>query len=132
MSKSKPLSLTLAIAGVTAIWLLGSVRTTLQAQAPAAQKTSDKIFKNIRVMKGVAVDDFMGSMGIMCAALGFDCSDCHTGAGTEKVDWAADTPKKARARQMVQMMTAINRDNFGGRQMVTCWSCHHGRDHPST
>jgi len=68
----------------------------------------------------------------MCAALGFDCSDCHTGAGTEKVDWAAETPKKARARQMVQMMTAINRDNFSGRQMVTCWSCHHGRDRPAT
>ena len=33
---------------------------------------------------------------------------------------------------MVQMMTAINRDNFSGRQMVTCWSCHHGRDRPAT
>jgi hypothetical protein len=33
---------------------------------------------------------------------------------------------------MVLMMTAINRDNFGGRQVVTCWSCHHGRDRPAT
>src|ERR671937_643849 len=81
-------------------------------------------------MKGVPVDDFMGTMGIMCAALGFDCSDCHEGAGTEKVDWAADTPKKVRARGMVRMMTAINRDNFAGRQVVTCWTCHHGRDIP--
>src|SRR5258706_5979540 len=30
------------------------------------------------------------------------------------------------------MMAAINRDNFQGRQMVTCWSCHHGRDRPVT
>src|SRR5258706_9753894 len=30
------------------------------------------------------------------------------------------------------MMAAINRDNFQGRQMVTCWSCHHGRDRPAT
>jgi hypothetical protein len=36
------------------------------------------------------------------------------------------------ARKMVLMMTAINRDNFSGRQMVTCWSCHHGRDRPAT
>jgi len=93
---------------------------------------SDQVFKNVRVLKGIPVDDFMGTMGIMCAALGFDCSDCHEGAGTVKVDWEAETAKKARARQMVQMMTAINRDNFGGRQMVTCWSCHHGRDRPST
>jgi hypothetical protein len=71
-------------------------------------------------------------MGIMCAALGFDCADCHNNAGTEKVDWAADTPKKVRARGMVRMMAAINKDNFGGRQMVTCWTCHHGRDRPST
>ena len=101
-------------------------------QPPAPQKTSEQVFKNIQVMKGVPVDDFLGSMGLMCAALGYDCSDCHTGAGTEKVDWAADTPEKVRARVMVRMMQAINRDNFGGRQMVTCWSCHHGRDHPAT
>jgi photosynthetic reaction center cytochrome c subunit len=121
------------IGAVPAIaWLLGSAFAAPQTASPAAEPTSDKVFKNVRVMKGIPVDDFMGTMGIMCAALGFDCSDCHTGAGTEKVDWAADTPRKARARQMVQMMTAINRDNFSGRQMVTCWSCHHGRDRPAT
>jgi len=94
--------------------------------------TSDQAFKNVQVLKAIPVDDFMGTMGIMCASLGFDCSDCHTGAGTEKVDWAADTPKKLTARRMVRMVTAINHDNFSGRQMVTCWSCHHGRDRPST
>ena len=114
------------------VWLLGSTPAVPQPPQPTGQKTSDKVFKNIQVFKGVPVDDFMGTMGIMCAALGFDCSDCHTGAGTEKVDWAADTPKKVRARRMVEMMTTINRDNFSGRQMVTCWSCHHGRDRPST
>ena len=114
------------------VWLLGSTLAAPQSSQPTGQKTSAKVFKNIQVLKGVPVDDFMGTMGIMCAALGFDCSDCHTGAGTEKVDWAADTPKKVRARRMVEMMTAINRDNFSGRQMVTCWSCHHGRDRPST
>ena len=78
------------------------------------------------------MDDFLGTMGIMCAALGFDCSECHTGAGTQKVDWAADNPRKLITRRMVQMMTAINRDNFNGRQMVTCWTCHRNRDRPLT
>ena len=114
------------------VWLIGSALAAPQAQRPAAKKTSDTVFKNIQVLKDVPVDDFMGTMGVMCAALGFDCSDCHEGAGTEKVDWAADTPKKVRARGMVRMMTAINRDNFAGRQTVTCWTCHHGRDRPST
>jgi len=117
---------------MTAVWLIGTALAAPQPASQTAQNTSDKVFKNVQVLKGIPLDDFMGTMGIMCAALGFDCSDCHTGAGTEKVDWAADTPKKVMARGMVRMMTAINRDNFQGRQMVTCWSCHHGRDRPST
>ena len=131
MAKKRPAGwsgVAILIAGV----LLGITFAAPQAQPPAAAKTSDKVFKNIQVMKGVPIDDFMGTMGLMCAALGFDCSDCHTAAGTEKVDWAADTPKKVRARRMFEMMTAINRDSFSGRQVVTCWSCHHGRDRPST
>jgi photosynthetic reaction center cytochrome c subunit len=113
------------------IWVLGSAFAAPQSTTPP-KPTSDHVFKNVQVLKDIPVDDFMGTMGIMCAALGFDCADCHEGAGTVKVDWAADTPKKRTARRMVLMMAAINRDNFGGRQMVTCWSCHHGRDHPAT
>jgi len=30
------------------------------------------------------------------------------------------------------MMQKINADNFGGRQMVTCYSCHRGQDAPRT
>jgi hypothetical protein len=98
---------------------------------PAAQ-TSDQVFKNVQVLKGIPVDDFMGTMGLMSAAIGYDCSECHIGAGTEKVNWAADNGKKVIARRMVTMVAAINRDNFQGRQVVTCWSCHHGRDRPAT
>jgi photosynthetic reaction center cytochrome c subunit len=136
MTKPKPLQgslrLMLSTSVLAIVWLLGSALVAQQAASSAAQRTSEQVFKNVQVMKGIPVDDFMGTMGIMCAALGFDCSDCHTGAGTEKVNWAADTPKKLMARKMVLMMTAINRDNFSGRQMVTCWSCHHGRDRPAT
>jgi len=94
--------------------------------------TSDKAFKNIQALKGIPVDDFMGTMGIMSAALSFDCAECHVGAGTDKVDWAFDTPRKIISRRMVNMVTAINRDNFGGSQVVTCWTCHRGRDRPLT
>jgi hypothetical protein len=31
---------------------------------------------------------------------------------------------------MVTMVMNINKDNFGGRQVVTCWTCHRGRDVP--
>ena len=119
-----------AAAGATVLWL-ASVATP-QAPPATKPKMAEEVFKNIQVLKGITVDDFLGTMGIMSAAVGFDCSECHTNAGTDKVDWAADSQKKIIARKMVTMVTAINRDNFGGRQMVTCWSCHHGRDKPST
>lgn len=102
------------------------------AQQQEQKPTADQVFKNVQVLKGISVDDFLGTMGIMCASLGFDCADCHVGAGTQKVDWAADTARKVTARKMVRMVQAINRDNFSGGQKVTCWSCHRGRDRPLT
>jgi photosynthetic reaction center cytochrome c subunit len=116
--------------------LLPSHRTVLgaaQAGAGAAVPATllaEQVFKNVQALKGISASDFMGTMGVMSASLGFDCSECHNAAGTDKVDWAADTPRKVIARRMVNMVTAINRDNFGGRQMVTCWSCHRNRDKP--
>src|SRR5207244_3743702 len=85
-----------------------------------------------RALKGIPVDDFIQTMGLMTAALQFDCSDCHVGAGTNKVDWAADTPRKVMARSMINMVAALNKNNFGGRQLVTCWTCHRNRDKPLT
>jgi len=109
---------------------------TAIAAPPAGSSTkpmlSDQAFKNIQALKGIPLDDFMGTMGVMTGSLGFDCSDCHKGAGTDNVDWAFDTPRKLIARRMIAMVTTINRDNFNGRQMVTCYSCHHGRDRPLT
>ena len=126
------LRLMLVLAVSAAVWLVGITSVAPQAASQAKHNTSEQAFKNIQVLKGIPVDDFLGTMGIMSAALGFDCSECHTNAGTEKVDWAADTPRKVMARRMVLMMTAINRQNFEGRQVVTCWTCHHGRDRPAT
>lgn len=102
------------------------------AQTTPAQKPlmAEQVFKNVKALKGIPVDDFMETMGLISAALSYDCSDCHTGAGTDKVNWAADTPRKVVARTMVTMVANINKNNFGGRNMVTCWTCHRNRDRP--
>jgi photosynthetic reaction center cytochrome c subunit len=107
-----------------AVYALGS------AQAAQRPQMVEEVFKNVQVLKGISVDDFMGTMGVMSIALGYCCSDCHTNAGTVLVKWEADTPRKVMARRMAQMVQTINRDNFGGRQTVTCWTCHRGRDRP--
>jgi photosynthetic reaction center cytochrome c subunit len=123
--------LILAVGGMTTVWLVGASVAGGQTAPSAKPQLAEDVFKNVQVLRGIPVDDFMGTMGIMSAALGFDCSECHTGAGTDRVDWAADTQRKVVARRMVTMVTAINKDNFTGRQMVTCWSCHRGRDKPA-
>jgi photosynthetic reaction center cytochrome c subunit len=121
-----------AVAVQTVVLLAFVALTGRPAGSQEKAQTADQVFKNIQVLKGIPVDDFMGTMGLMSAAVGYDCSECHLGAGTEKVNWAADNGRKIIARKMVTMVAAINRDNFQGRQVVTCWSCHHGRDRPAT
>ena len=127
-----------AIAGIALAGFTGRAVGTASAQSAVsvqpgtttAPLLAEQAFKNIQALKGISAADFMGTMGIMTAALGFDCSECHIAAGTDKVDWAADTPRKVIARRMVNMVVAINQTNFGGRQLVTCWTCHRGRDKP--
>jgi photosynthetic reaction center cytochrome c subunit len=137
--KRWPGRLMLSVALGTVVCLIGVMLTgRASAQAPAAAApraaTAGEAFKNVTTstLKGLTVSDFLGAMGVMAAALGYDCADCHTGAGTDKADWVVDTPKKVTARKMVEMVAVINRTNFGGAQMVTCWTCHHGRFMPST
>src|SRR5215813_11782254 len=120
----------LAATGMAVAGLIGTALAPAQSASQEKPLLAEQVFKNIQVLKGIPVDDFLETMGIMAAALQFDCSDCHVGAGTDKVDWAADTPRKRMARNMVNMVADINRNNFGGRQMVTCWTCHRNRDKP--
>src|SRR5712691_6986701 len=127
----------LIFAGVAFAALIGVAFTgKAKAQAPATApgKTAGEVFKNVTTstLKGLTVADFLGSMGVMAAALGYDCADCHPAAGSDKVDWVFDTPKKKTARKMVEMVATINKTNFSGVQSVTCWTCHHGRDQPTT
>ena len=109
-----------------------SAALAAQTGGTAQAQMAETVFKNIQVLKGIPVDDFLDTMGIMSAALGFDCAECHENAGTDAVKWEADTDRKRMARRMTLMVAAINRTNFGNRQVVTCWTCHRGRDIPVT
>ena len=105
----------------------------VKAQAPKEKPPiSDQVFKNVQVMKGIPVDQFMATMGFFSASLGMSCEDCHMADDRNWNGFAADNTRKRMARRMIQMMQKINEDNFGGRQMVTCWSCHRGADAPRT
>jgi len=120
----------LAASSATVVVLIGIGLALAQTAPQEKPLLAEQAFKNIQVLKGIPVDDFMETMGIMSASLDFDCSDCHVGAGTDQVDWPADTPRKIMARIMITMVANINKNNFAGRQMVTCWTCHRNRDKP--
>ena len=114
----------------TVLALAWVISVSLAAQEKP--QMAETVFKNVQVLRGIPVDEFLDTMGIMSAALGFDCVECHVNAGTDNVDWQFDTAKKRTARRMTLMVAAINKTNFGGRQVVTCWTCHRGRDLPPT
>jgi photosynthetic reaction center cytochrome c subunit len=122
---------TRTILGATLVWLAG-VTLLAGGQPASAPKPlmAEDVFKNVQVLKGISADEFMGTMSVFSAALGDSCETCHDG----KDGWASyalDTiPRKRTARRMVQMMAAINQTNFGGRQLVTCFTCHRGGARP--
>ncbi len=92
---------------------------------------SDEVFKNVQVLKGIPVNEFMGTMGFFAASLGLNCVYCHVPESLQNWDkFADDVPRKRMSRLMIQMVNAINRNNFGGRPVVTCYSCHHGNERP--
>lgn len=113
----------------------------LTAQTPAAAPAaapngdkplmSDQVFKNVQVLKGIPVNEFMDTMGFFAASLGLNCVFCHTDESLE--DWshfADDVPRKKIARGMIAMVNNLNKNNFGGRREVTCYTCHHGNERP--
>lgn len=102
------------------------------AFAQAKPQMADDVFKNIQVLKGLTVDEFMGTMGLFSAALNVCCGDCHVGAGGSNPQWDKDVPRKVAARRMVKIMNDVNKNEFGGAQVVTCWTCHRGTTPPAT
>jgi photosynthetic reaction center cytochrome c subunit len=108
-----------------AVWVLNIASAAAQT-APAKQLMSEQAFKNVTVLKGIPVDEFMDTMGFISASTNYNCIDCHTEPKVEG-DWsvfADETPRKAIARRMILMVQAINKTNFGGARVVTCYTCH--------
>ncbi len=94
--------------------------------ADAGPKKAEEQFKNIEVLKGIPADQLIPAMQFITASLGVDCQFCHVEGAFEK----DDKKPKLTARKMMEMMFAINKDNFEGHREVTCYSCHRGNTDP--
>ena len=110
---------------------LTAVSALTQTRPETKPSMSDQVFKNVQVLKGIPVDEFMATMGFISASLGETCTDCHiseSGGSWER--YADDTPRKRTARRMMAMVSAIDKQYFAGQRVVTCYSCHRGGERP--
>jgi hypothetical protein len=98
-----------------------------QAAGAAGPKKAEEQFKNIQVLKGIPADQLIPAMQFITASLGVECEYCHVQGAFEK----DDKKPKQTARKMMEMMFAINKDNFEGHREVTCYSCHRGSTAPT-
>lgn len=103
---------------IVVILTLSLAPLSLHAQQP----------KNVQILTGMSRPEVQRVMNNMRAGLGVHCHYCHA-VGE---DPAKDTlPQKARAREMMRMVVDLNARNFGGKPVVTCFTCHNGQVHPA-
>lgn len=116
----------LLIGGVSAKSTAPLPRPVPQAANAAAPKKAEEQFKNIQVLKGIPADQLIPTMQFISASLGVECDFCHVQNAFDK----DDKKPKQTARKMMDMMFAINKDNFDAHREVTCYSCHRGNTSP--
>ena len=105
---------------------------SLFGQAAPKQPMAEEVFTNIKSLKGLTANEFMETMGFFSASLGANCNYCHiTASGGDWKLYADDSvATKRTTRGMIAMVNAMNKQFFGGKRMLTCYSCHRGSDKP--
>jgi hypothetical protein len=92
---------------------------------PFQEKTAAEMFKNVQVLKDVPGSKLQPAMSFITAALGVSCDYCHVNPFDSD-----QKPAKLMARRMMTMQFEINKMAFGGRDQVSCYTCHQGRVRP--
>lgn len=110
----------------------GSARVSSLAFAEAgnqqaSEKTAEQVYRNIQILKGVPAAQLQQVMALFTGSLGVKCSHCHTNQFDKD-----DKPAKQTARLMIKMVFDINKGTFGGRDAITCYSCHRGKPNPDS
>jgi hypothetical protein len=111
--------------------MLGS---TSSAQAPTPTVVDSP---NVKVLTGLYAQQFQEEMNFMVQALGVSCNTCHVRGNFA----SEDKPEKIKARQMLEMTRALNKQYFPDHKpkegesvlgRVTCYTCHKGETTPKS
>jgi len=114
------------MAPLAGILLCCSTSIAQNQPLPSPDKKAGEVFKNVQVLKDVPSDQLLPGMQFITSSLGVQCEYCHAENAFDK----DDKKPKQTGRKMMQMMFAINSNNFEGQQKVTCYSCHRGSPKP--
>jgi len=113
---------------------------TLMLSAPAtAQPPTPTVVEspNVKVLTGLYAQQFQEEMNLIVQGLGVTCNSCHVPRNFA----AEDKPIKQKARQMLEMVKALNKQYFPDHKpkegesvlgKVTCYTCHKGEQTPKT
>jgi hypothetical protein len=121
--------------------LYASVVAAVASSSAWAQWPPQRL-KNVQVLpEDIPIRALIDTMAGFTRALGVRCAYCHIGGETtpfETLDFSSDSmPAKVKAREMLRMVLAINRDHLpklvdrrSPPIVVTCATCHRGIAQP--
>ena len=100
-------------------------------------------YKNLKVLpKNTTKEQMDTIMKHFTVSLGVKCNFCHVfNTEAKSMDFASDANKhKNQARQMMSMTKKINKkyfeftsfDGLKNTLQVTCYTCHQGKEEPSS
>jgi photosynthetic reaction center cytochrome c subunit len=102
-----------------------SLASSADSEPVAQEKPAEQVFRNIQALKGVPASQLQKVMALFTGSLGVKCGYCHTNPFEKD-----DKPAKQTARRMIRMVFDLNRERFGGRDAITCHTCHRGQPKP--
>lgn len=128
----------LALAASFVLW--GRAARTSAQGPPVGDKPVEQTRKNIQVLKGLPDSQLMNEMNFIAVSLGVRCDFCHVSQGKDPktgfTNWvweSDDKPEKKTARDMMRMVLAVNKGDYGvSRGQVTCFTCHRNQTHPQS
>lgn len=105
----------------------------LSVTAAAAQdRPAGERRPRLQVLRDVPESQLFMVMNVVAQSLGVGCEHCHV-RNTPEVrvsggwEWDRDDkPAKSIGRDMMRMVRELNTSRFGGRLVVTCFTCHRG------
>ena len=126
MENRAPQMLKPGLVGLTILLAIGAAAGQVPAAIP--DKKGSDVFKNLKVLNDTPSDQLLPAMQFITSSLGVHCEYCHVEKAFEK----DDKKPKETARQMMRMVQELNRNQFQGKQEVTCFTCHRGTPAPLT